>query len=61
MWNSLYPYIATVVPSLGVGLIFYFVMRALLNADKLEREAEAEADRKALENHQPLQNPNTQD
>ncbi len=33
------------IPSIGVGLLFWFVIRAILNADRREREAEKEAER----------------
>lgn len=38
-------YIAVIVPSLGVGVIFYFAMKAIFNADSSEREALAQAER----------------
>lgn len=34
-------YLAVLLPSVAVGLIFYFVMRAIFNADRAERAAEA--------------------
>ena len=33
------------IPSIGVGLLFWFVMRAVLRADRREREALARIDR----------------
>lgn len=33
-------YIAVLVPSIGVGLIFWFIMRALFRADRGERRAQ---------------------
>jgi hypothetical protein len=33
-------YIAVLLPSIGVGLIFWFVMRALFRADRGERRAQ---------------------
>lgn len=45
-------YVAVIVPSLGVGVLFYFAMKAIFNADRAERdalaEAEGEADRKEV-------------
>jgi hypothetical protein len=32
------------LPSLGVGLLFWFVMRAVLRADRHEREIERDAE-----------------
>lgn len=38
------PYVAGIVPSIGVGLIFWYAMRAVLRADRNERAAVAAAD-----------------
>ena len=38
------------LPSIGVGLLFWFAIRALLRADRRERDAEREAEREFLEN-----------
>ena len=40
-------YVAVLLPSLVVGLIFWFAMRAIFNADKSERQAEAKAQAEA--------------
>jgi hypothetical protein len=40
-------YIAVLLPSLVVGLLFWFAMRAIFNADKSERRAEAQAQAEA--------------
>lgn len=42
-------YVAVILPSLGVGLLFYFAMRAILNADRSERQALSDAERDAEE------------
>lgn len=36
--------LAAVLPSVGVGVIFWFVMRAIINADRAERQALARMD-----------------
>lgn len=36
--------VAAVIPSIGVGVIFYFAMRAVIRADKSEREQLAQLD-----------------
>jgi hypothetical protein len=45
--------VAGLVPSIGVGLIFWFVIRAVIHADRRERQAiarlEAEQDRREAE------------
>ena len=38
--------IAALTPPIGVGLLFWFVMRAVLGADRRERAAMAELDRR---------------
>lgn len=40
-------YIAVIVPSLGVGVLFYFAMKAIFNADRSERDALAKAESEA--------------
>ncbi|GAA4626895.1 hypothetical protein [Cellulomonas oligotrophica] len=40
---------AAVLPSIGVGLIFWYAMRALVNADRREREEIARMDAQARE------------
>ena len=34
----------SLLPSIGVGLLFWFVMRAILRSDRREREAQRQAD-----------------
>jgi Mg2+/citrate symporter len=38
---------AALIPSVGVGLLFYFAIRAILGADRNERAALAKMDREA--------------
>lgn len=50
--------LAALVPSVGVGLLFWFAMRAMVNGDRREREALArmereERQRKAAEKESP--------
>lgn len=40
-------YIAVLAPSVVVGLLFWFAMKAIFNADKSERQAEARAQEEA--------------
>ncbi|MBK0332973.1 hypothetical protein I8D64_16345 [Brachybacterium sp. MASK1Z-5] len=35
----------SLLPPIGVGLLFWFTMRAILRADRREREAERQAER----------------
>ena len=45
-------YVAVLLPSLVVGLIFWFAMKSIFNADKSERQAEARAQAEADANVQ---------
>lgn len=45
------------LPSIGVGLLFWFVISALLRADRREREAERQAEQELLERKQPRKDP----
>jgi hypothetical protein len=40
-------YVAVLLPSLVVGLLFWFAMKSIFNADKSERQAEARAQAEA--------------
>lgn len=44
-------YVAVLLPSIAVGLIFYFVMRSIFNADRTEREAMTRADEQHSQVH----------
>ena len=39
--ENLWPYFEVLAPSVGVGLIFWFAMRAIFRADRNERAAES--------------------
>ncbi len=39
--DAVWPYVWSLLPTIGVGLIFWFVMRAIIRADRTEREAQA--------------------
>ena len=43
-------YVAVLLPSVVVGLIFWFAMKSIFNADKSERQAEARAQAEAERN-----------
>jgi hypothetical protein len=45
-------YIAVLLPSVVVGLIFWFAMKSIFNADKSERQAEARAQAEAAKRSQ---------
>ncbi|WP_421732234.1 hypothetical protein [Cellulomonas sp.] len=42
--NPLLTALAALLPSIGVGLLFWFAIRALVNADRTERQAIARMD-----------------
>ncbi len=51
MWDSIWPYLTAILPTIVVATIFYFLMKAILQGDHRERVAqaqwEAEQDRRA--------------
>ncbi len=52
-------YVAVLLPSLVVGLLFWFAMKSIFNADKSERKAEARAQAEAESRCEtPLNEPN---
>jgi hypothetical protein len=46
-------YVAVLLPSIVVGLLFWFAMKSIFNADKSERQAEARAHAEAEEKARP--------
>lgn len=48
-------YVEVLLPSICVAALFYFVMKAVLNADRSERKALAEAEREADQEEQKQQ------
>ncbi|CAN5371309.1 hypothetical protein BH11ACT1_BH11ACT1_24680 [soil metagenome] len=47
--NAFWSVFAAVVPSIGVGLLFWLAMRSLVNADRTERAAIARMDARERE------------
>ncbi len=42
--DTFWAILAGLLPSIGVGLVFWFAMRKIVRADRNEREAEAKLD-----------------
>ena len=45
-------YIEVLLPSVAIGVIFYFVMRWVFNADRTERKAAREAEERQAQHHE---------
>lgn len=45
MWDSIWPYVAGLLPTVVVATIFYFIMKHIMEADRRERMAQAKWDR----------------
>ena len=41
MWDSIYPYLAALLPTIGLLVIAYVVFRTIFEADRRERKAVA--------------------
>lgn len=57
--NGLWQVVAALIPSIGVGLVFWFVMRAVIHADRRERQAVArlEAEERRPREHRGAEAP----
>lgn len=42
MWDAVYPYVAALVPTIGILVLFYIVIRSVMEADRRERRAQAQ-------------------
>jgi hypothetical protein len=55
--ESVLPYVLAIVPTVGVGTLFYFVIKGILEGDRRERLAqarwEAEHDRRGVDARTP--------
>ena len=40
MWDSIFPYVAALVPTAAVAVLFYFLVKAILEGDRRERLAQ---------------------
>jgi hypothetical protein len=45
--SDFWPAVYALIPSVGVGILFFFAMRAIIRADRNERLAMAELDARA--------------
>jgi hypothetical protein len=41
MWDAVFPYLAALLPTVAVGALFYFVIKAILEGDRRERLAQS--------------------
>jgi len=41
MWDALFPYVAALLPTVAVGVLFYFLIKAILEGDRRERLAQS--------------------
>ena len=50
MWDTLFPYVAALLPTVAVGVLFFYIMKYIVEGDRRERLAQskwdAERDRK---------------
>jgi len=42
VWDAVYPYVAALLPTIGIMFLFYVVIRNVMEADRGERRAQAE-------------------
>jgi NADH:ubiquinone oxidoreductase subunit 3 (subunit A) len=42
MWNSIWPYLAAILPTIVVAVLFYFLMKTILEGDRRERIAQSQ-------------------
>jgi hypothetical protein len=41
MWDAIFPYVAALLPTVAVGALFYFIIKAILEGDRRERLAQS--------------------
>jgi hypothetical protein len=45
MWDTVFPYLAALLPTVAVGALFYFLMKSILEGDRRERLAHSKWER----------------
>ena len=45
MWDAVFPYLAALLPTVAVGLLFYFLIKSILEGDRRERLAQSKWDK----------------
>ncbi|MCK0113712.1 lysyl-tRNA synthetase [Ornithinimicrobium sp. F0845] len=50
LWDTIWPIMAALIPSVGLLLLFFFLMKRIVEADRRERAAERrwQAEREAM-------------
>jgi len=41
MWDAVFPYLAALLPTVAVGILFYFLIKTILEGDRRERLAQS--------------------
>jgi len=41
MWGALFPYVAALLPTVAVAVLFYFLIKTILEGDRRERLAQS--------------------
>jgi hypothetical protein len=57
MWDAVYPYVAALLPTIGISFLCYVVVRHVMEADRRERRAQAQWD--AAHPRRPERRPKT--
>ncbi|KGN37684.1 hypothetical protein [Knoellia subterranea] len=42
MWDTIWPYLAAILPTIIVAILFYFLMKTILEGDRRERLAQSQ-------------------
>lgn len=45
VWDSVFPYLAALLPTVAVAVLFYFVIKSILEGDRRERLAQSKWDK----------------
>ena len=45
MWDALFPYVAALLPTVAVAVLFYFLIKTILEGDRRERLAQSKLEK----------------
>lgn len=59
MWDAAFPYLAALLPTVAVSVLFYFIIKYILEGDRRERLAQSKWEREHESERIPEKDPDT--
>ena len=57
MWDTVFPYLAALLPTVAVAVLFYFLIKSILEGDRRERLAQSKWEKEREKERDTPENP----